>query len=77
MSFPNLFISVFSLTVLLRVSSISVFGTVVHESMDGAAVNLLDLEKVLINKFKLFLGAVIIYEKWAFKDRSGRIAAVV
>ena len=63
MSFPNLFISLFSLTVLLRVSSISVLGTVVHEGMDGATVELLDLEKVLINKFTLILGAVIIYKK--------------
>ena len=46
MSFPNLFISLFSLTVLLRVSSISVLGTVVHDGLDGAAVELLDLEKV-------------------------------
>ena len=46
MSFPNLFISLFSLTVLLRVSSISVLGTVVHEGVDGASVKLLDLEKV-------------------------------
>ena len=46
MSFPNLFISLFSLTVLLRVSSISVLGTVVHDGLDGATVKLLDLEKV-------------------------------
>ena len=43
--------------------SASVLGTVVHEGMDWAAVELLDLEKVLINKFTLILGAVIIYEK--------------
>ena len=46
MSFPNLFISLFSLTVLLRVSSILVLGSVVHDGLDGAAVELLDLEKV-------------------------------
>ena len=44
---PKSFYSLFSLTVLLRVSSISVLGTVVHEGMDGATVELLDLEKVL------------------------------
>ncbi len=46
MSFPKLFSSHFSLTVLLRVSSISVLGTVVHEGVDGTSVKLLDLEKV-------------------------------
>ena len=46
MSFPNPFLSLFSLTVLLRVSSISVLGSVVHNGLDGATVELLDLEKV-------------------------------
>ena len=44
---PKSFYSLFSLTVLLRVSSILVLGTVVHEGVDGATVKLLDLEKVL------------------------------
>ena len=43
-------ISPFSLTVLLRVSSISVLGIVVHNGLDGAAVELIDLEKVLFTK---------------------------
>ena len=34
------------MTILLRVSSILVLGSVVHEGADGAAVKLLDLEKV-------------------------------
>ena len=42
----GIFLSLFSLTVLLRVSSISILGSVVHEGLDGAAVELLDLEKV-------------------------------
>ena len=46
MSFPNPFSSLFSLTVLLRVRSISVLGSVVHQGLDGAAVKILDLEKV-------------------------------
>ena len=46
MSFPNPFLSLFSLTVLLRVSSILVLGSVVQEVLDGTAVKLLDLEKV-------------------------------
>ena len=50
MSFPNLFLSLFTLTVLLRVSSISVLGSVVHNGLDSAAVKLLYLEKVLIIK---------------------------
>ena len=36
----------FSLTVLLRVNSLLVLEIVVHEGVDGAAVKLLDLEKV-------------------------------
>ena len=50
MSFPNPFLILFSLTVLLRVSSISVLGSVVHDGLDGAAVELLDLEKLLFTK---------------------------
>ena len=51
MSIPKSFICFrFSLTVLLRVSSISVLGSVVHDGLDGAAVQLLDLEKVLVIK---------------------------
>ena len=46
MSFPNPFSSLFSLTVLLRVSSISVLGSVVYDSLDGASVKLFDHEKV-------------------------------
>ena len=40
MSFPNPFLSLFSLTVLLRMSSISVLGSVVHEGLDRATVEL-------------------------------------
>ena len=40
MSFPNPFLSLFSLTVLLRVSSISVLGSVVHEGLNRPAVEL-------------------------------------
>merc|ERR1712082_361343 len=43
MSFPNPFSSLFSLAALLRVSSISLVGSVVHDGVDGAAVELLDL----------------------------------
>ena len=43
MSSPNPFSFFFSSTVLLRVSSISVFGSLVHEGLDGAVVKLLDL----------------------------------
>ena len=39
-------VSPFSLTNLLRVSSSSVIGSEIHEGVDGAAVKLLDLEKV-------------------------------
>ena len=42
-------------------SSISVLGSVVHDGLDGAAVKLLDLEKVLFTKVILSLGAVIIH----------------
>ena len=45
-SFPNPFLSLFSLTVLLRVSSISVLGSVVHDGLNGAVVEPLDLQKV-------------------------------
>ena len=44
-TFPNFEYSHLSLTVLLRVSSLSVLGIVVHEGMDGAAVKLIVLEK--------------------------------
>ena len=40
--------SLLSLTVLLRASSLSVLGIVVHEGVDGAAVKLIDLEKVIL-----------------------------
>ena len=43
---PKSFYSLFSFTVLLRVSSISVLGTVVHDGLDGDTVKLLDLKKV-------------------------------
>ena len=39
MSFPNIFSSLFSLTLLLRVSIISVMGSVVHDRLDGAAAS--------------------------------------
>ena len=41
-----LFSPLFSLTILLRVSSISVLESMVHNDLDRAAVELLDLEKV-------------------------------
>ena len=44
MSFPNPFLSLFSFTVLLRVSSILVLASVVHYGLIGAAVELVDLE---------------------------------
>ena len=45
-TFPNFEYSHLFLTVLLRASSLSVLGTVVHEGVDGATVELIDLEKV-------------------------------
>ncbi len=57
-------------------SSLSVLGTVVHEGVDGATVKLIDLEKVNL----IYTNPGCCYHfllKWAFKDRSGRITAVV
>ena len=54
----------------------SVLGIVVHEGLDGAAVKLIDLEKV--NLIYTNRGCCYhFYLKWAFKDRFGGIAAVV
>ena len=38
MSFPNPFLSLFFLTAILRVSIISVVGSVVHDGLGGATV---------------------------------------
>ncbi len=75
-AFPNFKYSLLSLTFLLRVSNLLVSGKVVHEGVDGATVKLIDLEKVNL----IYTNPGCCYHfsfKWAFKDRSGGIAAVV
>ena len=57
-------------------SNLSIFGIVVHEGADGATVKLLDLEKVKL----IYTNPGCCYHfclKWAFKDKSSRITAVV
>ena len=57
-------------------SSLLVFGIVVHEGVNGAAVKLIDLEKVNL----IYTNPGCCYHfllRWAFKDRSSGIAAVV
>ena len=57
-------------------SSLLVLEIVVHEGVNGAAVKLIDLEKVIL----IYTNPRFCYHfllKWVFKDRSGGIAAVV
>ena len=45
----------------------------IPEGLDGTMVKLVSLEKVKL----IYTNAVIIIIQWAFKDGSGRIAAVL
>ena len=57
-------------------SSLLVLEIVVHEGVDGAAVKLLDLEKVKL----IYTNPGCCYHfclKWAFKDKYGGITRVV
>ena len=57
-------------------SGLSVLGIVVHEGVDGAAVELLDLEKVKL----IYTNPGCCYHfrlKWAFKDKFSGITVVV
>ena len=75
-TFPNFKYYLLSLTVLLRVSRLLVLGIVVHEGMDRATVEILDLEKVKL----IYTNPGCCYNfclKWAFKDKSSGITRVV
>ena len=57
-------------------SSLLVLEIVVHEGVDGAAVKLLDLEKVKL----IYTNPGCCYHfhlEWAFKDKSSGISAVM